>query len=988
MFSGGCNGSTGAIGDHPATAPLDDEWIEPAAPTILHAFPSTGSGTDIHSPVVIVFSESMRSANAGTTPPGSLASAFSLHTQTGTSVSFQSASLIGNGRFLVLMPQGALVAATTYSIVMEPTAVLTDRTGQTLGRPTNGAIGSFGTAAAPATAPKVVATWPEASATNQGATTEIDVVFDRVMNATSVDHDSFAVTVGGNPPAFDPDPHPLAVGGASTDARVFIWRSVDAQGLPVSLGEGGHAQVQLSPTGHTILDGGGAALIATSFTFDIASFSAPITAAITSVPTDAIGINEISGPADLALRVDLSGAQSGDFLAVTMFGTQPDVTTDPPLIALRREVALTAPFDSFTLTAAEIDLLRNASPVQGRFADGEVTFAFQVRRASVESPVRLLDVDLTKSGVQDPILDTTPPVVFGLSLSGGVLSTLRSDLRDVVLFGRASERVLKAEVVTPLGNNEITTGQVPPVVGSNDLGLFVAAPVRLGVLSAAQTPLDYTLTIYDRALNSATVLSDSSDPVDGFRQLGSSGPGTALPGGNVSVEVFDASTLAPVSAASVFVHQVLGGTITAVNATAVLTDPAGIALVSAAPAGTTIVTVQQAGYEIFSFQGVPTSRLGVPLSPAGLLPGQASGTVGPIDSATATELNTYTKSVVDSRRLETDPTFTPVSTCAAGSDPSSYACPFGPIPIRANRIGAQTAITVLVPANIFTYSALTFLKTAALALPKSSVLPGATTTSSLPIPVLLDAGNLDPEERPIDVPQHALSTAAWPLLPTDPVITIEATSPGFHGTVGVGRGVAFPDVPVDAWLVRAAYPGNADGIQDFPGDLLGTLVTQGTIDGDLFIGVEVEDTAGNRGGARPRFSLTTLTLTPPAPPVLPLPEPRPGLRLDLPRRVPGRDLGSGKRPLSSHAAGFDEPRVDDLPPRPSGCRWTGRGRLPPRPRGGLPARFRQRRLPDLGLVVADLRHRAVPVDRHRKGARSLGALGDPDIHAALSRGPA
>jgi hypothetical protein len=168
-------------------------------------------------------------------------------------------------------------------------------------------------------------------------------------------------------------------------------------------------------------------------------------------------------------------------------------------------------------------------------------------------------------------------------------------------------------------------------------------------------------------------------------------------------------------------------------------------------------------------------------------------------------------------------------------------------------------------------------------LPNASVLPGATATSSLPIPVLLDAGNLDPEERPIDVPQHALSTAAWPILLSDPVITIEATSPGFHGTVAVGEGVAFPDTQVDAWLVRAAYPGNADGIQDFPGDLLGTLVTQGTIDGDLFIGVEVEDTVGNRGGARPRFSLTTLTLTPPAPPVLPASpiSPNPGEGFDL-----------------------------------------------------------------------------------------------------------
>src|SRR5262249_39584333 len=51
-------------------------------------------------------------------------------------------------------------------------------------------------------------------------------------------------------------------------------------------------------------------------------------------------------------------------------------------------------------------------------------------------------------------------------------------------------------------------------------------------------------------------------------------------------------------------------------------------------------------------------------------------------------------------------------------------------------------------------------------------------------------------------------------------------------------------------------------------DQLGRLVTDGTIDPDLLLGVQVADVAGNRGGARPRFSLSTGNLAPPVPPSL------------------------------------------------------------------------------------------------------------------------
>ncbi len=629
----GCNGTGGSVGGRPATLPGDDDWIQTAPPAIVRHFPLPNSPVNIGTPIVIVFSESMQPKNVGTTPPSGIASAFDLETTASGSFNFVTGTLVGNGRVLVLATAIPLAGSTTYNVVMSETAVLTDHTGQALTRPPNGLVGTFTTVTTQDAIPKILATWPAGGVTNEGGAPEIGVAFDRIMNPTSLTTASFAVTVDGVPPVFDQAPVPMTVASGVSDPRVYLWRSIDASGVPAPLGEGAHVSIDMSSVGHEIEDANGDQLPHTVVAFDTLPFSSPLSAAITSVPNDAIGIDAISGPANLAVQVQLSGAQSGDFLVLNLFGKDPAVLTNPPLIALRREIALTAPFDSFTMTAAEVDLLLGSNPVHGRFADGELAFAFQVRRGSAISPVRMLDVDTAEAGVQSPLLDLTPPTIVGLGNVGTVVTSLRSDLRDVVLYGRASEKLSKAEVTTPLGNNEITPGQIPPVVGSSDSGLFVAAPVRLGLLSDAQEQLDFTLTVYDRALNSAAVQSSVGDLTDGFRQLGASGPGAALPGGNVTVEVYDNATLSPIPGATVYVHQVLAGAITPVASAP--TGATGTALVSAAPAGLTIVTVDKTGYDLFSFQGVPTARVSVPLTASTLLPGTALGAFGPIDQATA-----------------------------------------------------------------------------------------------------------------------------------------------------------------------------------------------------------------------------------------------------------------------------------------------------------------------------------------------------------------
>ena len=856
IFGGmGCNGgsgTTGALGVNPASVPADGEWILPTAPAIDRFFPS-GAPADTHTPIVIVFTESMAPTNSN--------AAFELVAQGLGPIPLQIAALIGNGRVLVMFPLTPLQPSASYDIRFRQNIAFQDRKGQPIAVPADRKVGTFTTLATAGTAPRVVMTWPIDATTNQGATSEIDVVFDRAIDPASVDLSSFAVTVGGNPPLFNPIAQPLVLaGGLTTDTRVFRYRSVNADGVPVSLGAGAMVAVGLSAAGHSIHDTTMAVLAPTNFHFTIAPFSAPSTIAITSTPSDAIGIDAISGPADLAIQVGLVGAASGDLLGLYMIGTEPNVVQNPKLIALFREVAFVAPFTSFTMTAQEIDLLASSSPVHARFADGVVAFAFQVRRGAVRSPVKLLDVDRKTNGVQSPLLDTIAPQLLGLSTSGTVTSSFRSDMRDVVLVGRASEVLSFATVTTALGTNVVTLGELPPVVGAHSSGLFVAAPVRLGLLPSAP-PLGYTITVYDRAQNAAPPVSGT------FQQLGASGPGNALPAGNLAVEVFDATTQLAVQGAKVYTHENVGGIVTEVANPLTTTDAQGLATIAGATAGETILTIDAtaSGYDLFTFDGVPTDRISVPLFPTLLSGATAQGTV----ASTSTELNLDTRSVADSRALEIGETLFPVSTCSFSPTNTRFECPFGPVPIRARRIGAQSALIVLVPANPFLYSALTFLKGFELALPLPPAIAGATTSNTLVLPFQLDSGTLDPEERPIEVAAHGLSSANYPTLSGDPRIRVEATSPGIPGTVTVGEGVAFDaGLPPNTWLVRAAYPGAADGVQDVPQDKKGSLVTQGTIDADLLVRDELVDSAGNRGGARPRLSLLPAMLVPPAPAVV------------------------------------------------------------------------------------------------------------------------
>ncbi|MBL8862053.1 MAG: Ig-like domain-containing protein [Planctomycetes bacterium] len=850
VFGGVCSpgGTGGALGTLAAQPPENGQILRPAEPRVQRFAPS-GADADPQTPIVIVFSEAMSDAT--------LASAFQLDQIGFGSIPLQATALVGDGRVLVLFPITALAPGSDYRVRFRDNATLGDRTGQAVVRSADGVVGSFTVAQAAPPLPRLLASYPDRNETGLPATTEIVTVFSRPMNPTTVNSTTFEVTVAGQPPPFPADPVPVTISGLATDTRVFRWRSRDDDGAPADLVLDGEVRVSLSPLPAPIEDQGGADLSPEIFTFRTLPFSAPLAASITSFPNDAIGISNVTGPADLAVEVEFTDAVVGDEIGVFVFGVQPESVEAPRTIALFRSAIVAAPPLSFTFTAAELNLLSSESPIRGRVRDGPIQMAFRVKRGALESPVRVLDVDPLALGAQGPLLDTVAPVLLGVGNSGTSNGLVLSDARDVVVVGRASEVLRAAYVTTPLGDNEVRPGEPPPVVGSDAAsGLFVAAPVRAGVLQDFEEPLSYTLTIYDRALNAGGA------SVGTFVQRAAAASGFPRPFAQVEVEVYDESTLLAVAGAEVLSHEDVDGSI--FEAGSAITDADGRAVVDPALIGRTLVTVRRAGYDLFTFDGVTTDSVSIPLRPTAAAPGSIGGQVTSTDPA----VGTYTRRVGDTRFARPGETLAAVASCAFDGTDQRFECTFGPAQVLARELGALTGFATQPPSSALLWTAPTFLRGFGLQLPLAEVAPGGTQTLILTLE-RLDAVGLDEELLPIDVDPRVLSTASWPTLSGEPRIRVEGLAPGLRGPLTVGQGLAFSaGLPPATFAVRAAYPGAADPFQDLPRDALGRLVRDGVLEPDLFLRAEVVSPAGARGIDRPRLSAGGAALVPPPAPVI------------------------------------------------------------------------------------------------------------------------
>lgn len=860
VFGGTCDPDGTPGGANPPTAPANHAWLRDGAPTLTTSFP-TGAGASLQTTIGLVFSESM-AANG-------FNQAFELISVGGpVPVPVVVSALVADGRMWVGAAAVPLAASTQYSLRVVENRTLTDLQGVPLVLPADRILATFTTAASNPAAPRVVGSFPADGATNESATGEIVVLFDRPLSPLSVTTASFAVTVNGATPANNPAPQALSIAGSASDPRVYRYRSVDASGEAVAFAPSATVQLELSPSLAPILapTGTGSAttqLPRTVIDFRTAALPAPRAALITSNPSDAIGVANLDGTTPLEVSLDLSDAQVGDTLRIYVFGSTREAQPRPLLLS--RSAALTSTLlDVNTQVArigeAQIDLAAGATNITPRIAEGSIQLAFALVRGTYQTPVRLMDLDDKRAGVQGPVLDVTPPTLVGLTSTGTNLTAFVSDQRDVVIVGRADEEIRACEVTVAGGANNGVQAQT---VASNAQGVFIAAPVALGVVAGASQPLAADVSIFDRAFNRAVANTQVA-----VRQVGGVGPAAAVPGAaQVEIEVRDARTFAPLAGARVFTHEDQAGVVTQVAFTT--TDANGRATLNLGTLGEALVTAEATGFNLLTIHGLRAARVSLLLEPTTPSVAVSTGTL----TSALTALSSLDSFAADTRVLDGAAATAVVQACTAAGP--QLACPFGPTPIRVGAPGALAVFATDPPATAFTFAANSFLRGFATQAPLPATTAQAAVTA-VELSSFLDAATVAIEDRALAGPSAALDLSALNALDVsdlngDPQVTIQGSIPGVPGPFVAGLGLALDPVgtPPLAWQVRSAFPGAVDPTDNkYPGDELGALVQRGTLAPALFLCVDVRDDFGARSLSRTPLANVGGTILPPEPPVV------------------------------------------------------------------------------------------------------------------------
>ena len=873
--SGSCQGGTGTTGQlgvGAASVPEDGLWIDDGVPIVEAVFPS---GSEVHpdTPIVVRFSESM--------DPGSVQGAFRLidANSIGGLPLATSSVLIGAGRLMVLFPAVGLPANSDIQVVFQDSNEARDLTGQPLQAALESVVGSFTVAETAPETPQLVTSWPPAGEQNAGATTDIVAVFDRRMKPTSFLDTGWQVTVDTLPPV--PDPIPTAVnisplGGLPiTDTRAWTYRRSDAAtGLPLPYLNGSQVSLLLSPGGEVeSLDD--EVLPQTTIDFRTATFGAPLAASISSAPSDAIGIANLTAGDDrsLELALFLDGAVAGDRISVFAFGT--GLGDEPVQVATQSDIDLTTVTNPFTITLGQTPLVQSASPLQAAFVDGEVDLAFRVSRGAVISPLRMLDVDPDTPDVQPALLDTLRPTFTDLTLPGGGGDLFHSSLIDLVLTGSASEELRAVNVTVSgfpnpedeLSNTDLTGAEFAPVVGSSSGGAFIAAPVEIGIVDPVSDgkggydvpDLQYSFRIYDRALN-----ANATEIAGLFHQYGVVAGAPVSQGDTIHVEVIDATTLQPVEGALVLAGGYFDEFTPASDLESSLTDAAGRTTVTTKTDGeATVVTIEAAGYDLVSFHGVRTDWLGMLLQPTDEAPAQVAGAITAVSQSAQSFLPNADLQIADSRRLDgVQPTYGALPCTADPFTGLNPNCAFGPESVRPGHLGAQALFVGSFGLSATAFSASEFLKGFQLQVPVPAASSGAVEVSSAQIEKLLSTTEtgIQPFELPTSLGTQTLATqpiaSFFDALDYDDLVEdsvfagaaevfVEARLPGLDRAMPIGPGASY-----DTTVTDPEY--RIEGV--YAGELVPYIAQFGDLLEASHLSVSVEDADGNRATARTRLS--------------------------------------------------------------------------------------------------------------------------------------
>ena len=839
--AGGSGGGPGAAGSLPAGNVATGSWIPVSAPGAPILWPQPGVLLQPGSILALEFSGSMEVE--------SLAGAFELFDSVfATPIPLlDPPPLVADGRIALLVPSQPLIPGSQYTLSWTPGAEPAD----VLGRPVSdasGAIGAIGVSGEPSLIPSVVVAYPHDGEAAAGDLTELLVIFDQPMRSGDFSTSSFAVKVDGAEPPANPTPLPVAIPGAVPVpvTQAWVWSATDPGGTRLSLGVEKPVTLSLSSSGSELSSMAGGILLPTEYTFTTAALPAPVSAAKPFAPTAAIGLDDLATDAPLVeaeLSLAASASGSGQKLGVVVRGTSRANGGEIAVLGLS--------------SVAEGELLAHATGTQIGFgdafgqpflADGDVTLGVWSISGTLRSQVRLLDAEPLVGGTQPLLLDTVVPFFLGFGSNGNQQGFMISDQADMVVMGRATERLGFAQVFASDGSDNTALGDFPPVVISGNAGLFVAQPVPVGALDP-DTPLTFDLVIADRALNRAPPIL----AID-FIQRGVLAKGAEAAGsGTLLVDVFDSLTLEPLPDAKVYGYQDDGGAFSFLGSDVTTDD--GRATPPAPAVGTlALVTVELDGYDLFSIHGAPTRTLQVFLHPTNSLPSSVKGDVtAPVVSGLDLSSAAIDTVVADGRLpLEG-------SALVFGDevvlDPvlGLYRQNYGPYYMRPARLGAQAAFVV----NPFVGELLPtfgtqFLLAATLRAPAPS-LPAGGTGSVVQLELegplfsagaegsAIDSGGIPiPMVKPFGTFGDVFG---------QPEIMVEARSPGSNDPWIVGLGKAFTDDQVN-WRVKAAWPGAFDVVEDNATDQLGSMVQAGAIEPELWVRADMTDTLGAETSVR------------------------------------------------------------------------------------------------------------------------------------------
>ncbi|MGD2016662.1 MAG: Ig-like domain-containing protein [Planctomycetota bacterium] len=843
VFVNGCTGSNGGndpggLGNKGARFPDDGSFVAAGAPTLVAAAPQV---SDVHprSPVYLEFSESLNSS--------SLAGAFRIiDVVLQQDLPLQPASLVGDGRVVVLLPVTGYQPNRQYQVLYAQDAELVDLNGETLASNPNTILLDFAVVeASTVPEPRLIYSFPTDLSTLQGDASEVVVGFDRRMETSSFDADTFDVLVDGAPPAFDPPPEPIQTdtsGFGFGQTHTWRWIPRDADGRSVSLGADVRVQVKLSQGVGQITSEEGDPLPASETEFQTLGLSMP--ASVRKVAgagsPDTFGAADVFGAAPIVEITLAQPAPSGVTADLFLFGASP--TSEGLLKSTAATFEVTEGSTTLSLTAAELGMLDALGDAQ--FADGDFECAVQLRRFGSPTGVRLFDADPATGPAERAYFDTVAPVLLGLGAAGAEVSSFLGDLRDLAIIGRASEPVAFAFVDAGASGTNGGSLADPPAtafagaVDASGEALFVTAAVPLGAVNPTGPGVPYELSIFDRAGNSTTVPASGT-----FLQRGVIGPGGAPTGATVQVRVYDRRTLRGIPDATVFSHEESGGGLTFVDSDD--TSIIGLAAVSGAAAGATVITVDAPGYDLFTFHGIPRTSLEVLLEVSNE---SAAAVQGKVTSVFPTGNFTGASTNVSDTRAPRQRRLADVQLCSPNSNATLFECDYGPVLVEGAALGAITFLASQDDLPQFSFNPVTYLRGFGISAPLAPVTAGETA-----LDVDIDAGDQlafsPPAEQPFALAPHVLDVSGLVNLGAPsgtPTLTAEAVATGLRGPLVVGRANPYPLAGDTSWTALGAAAGVASAS--------GTLVTRAAIESDLLLRASVEDAAGNEVTARPRLS--------------------------------------------------------------------------------------------------------------------------------------